>query len=106
MINAMKEFIEHTGKRMVKCAHVYGDEYYQSDLNAKLCIGYNTYDLANFLNALRFNYKNGFGGQFLFGTIWYEDGTWSERGEYDGSEWWEHRSCPAIPEDLKLDGRS
>mgnify|MGYP000630626643 CR=1 FL=1 len=49
---------------------------------------------------LDFEYDSGYGGQNLFGTIWYEDGTWSERGEYDGSEWWEHRERPQIPEEL------
>ena len=32
------------------------------------------------------------------GTIWYTDGTWSDREEYDGDEWWEHRVCPEIPD--------
>ena len=39
-------------------------------------------------------YDNGYGGQELFGTIVYKDGTWLERGEYDGSEWWEYRKLP------------
>ena len=42
-------------------------------------------------------YDNGFGGQRFFGTIWYADGTWSTRGEYDGSEWWEYNKCPPLP---------
>jgi hypothetical protein len=25
---------------------------------------------------------------------------WAERGEYDGSEWWEIREYPEIPNDL------
>lgn len=49
------------------------------------------------INHLDFEYDSGYGGQELYGTIWYEDGTWSERDEYDGSEWWEYRSCPEIP---------
>ena len=27
-------------------------------------------------------YDDGYGGQELYGTIWYKDGTWSTRGEY------------------------
>jgi len=50
-----------------------------------------------FLKALDFEYDNGFGGQELYGTIWFTDGTWAERGEYDGSEWWEHHKKPNIP---------
>lgn len=40
------------------------------------------------------NYDNGYGGQELFGTIVFKDGTWLERAEYDGSEWWAHRKLP------------
>jgi hypothetical protein len=50
---------------------------------------------------LDFNYDNGYGGQELYGTIWYVDGTWSERGEYDGSEWWDYREVPEVPSYLK-----
>ena len=46
--------------------------------------------------AREFNveYNDGYGSQELFGTIWMTDGTWYTRGEYDGSEWWEHHACP------------
>ena len=43
------------------------------------------------------DYDSGYGSQQLFGTIWYKDGTWSTRGEYDGSEWWKYNSCPELP---------
>lgn len=46
-------------------------------------------------------YNNGYGSQLLYGTIWMKDGTWFDRGEYDGSEWWEYRRRPEIPENLK-----
>lgn len=52
--------------------------------------------------ALDFEYHNGYGGQNFFGVIWYEDGTWSSRGEYDGSEWWEYNAVPDVQEELKL----
>ena len=52
---------------------------------------------------LEFEYDSRYGGQELFGTIWLkEEGCWYERGEYDGSEWWEYRECPQVPSDLKL----
>ena len=28
------------------------------------------------------------------------DGFWLERHEYDGSEWWEYKECPAILENI------
>ena len=46
------------------------------------------------LPKLDFDYDNGYGGQELFGFIWYADGTWSSRGEYNGAEWWKHIICP------------
>ena len=54
-----------------------------------------------FLQSLDFVYNAGFGGQELYGVIWYADGTWSSRYEYDGSEEWAHRRVPVIPEYLK-----
>ncbi len=49
------------------------------------------------LAQLDFNYDSGFGGQELFGHVWFADGTWADRGEYDGSEWWVHVTRPEIP---------
>lgn len=39
-------------------------------------------------------YDDGYGSQRLFGVVVFKDGTWLERGEYDGSEWWEFKSTP------------
>jgi hypothetical protein len=47
-----------------------------------------------FLKSLDFNYSNGFGLQEVFGTIVFNDNTWLDRWEYDGSEGWEYNSCP------------
>lgn len=47
-----------------------------------------------FLNALAFDYNNGYGLQVVYGTIMLKNGAWLEREEYDGSEWWEYRSVP------------
>ena len=49
------------------------------------------------LKPLDFEYDSGYGGQELFGTIWFKDGTWASRREYDGSEWWEYNECPPLP---------
>lgn len=42
-------------------------------------------------------YNAGYGSQELFGTVWLSDGSWLVRAEYDGAEWWEHRTVPPIP---------
>lgn len=62
-------------------------------------VGSNGYE--NFMESLDFKYESSHGGQQLYGTIWFSDGTWATRGEYDGSEWWEHHRRPAIPEYLE-----
>lgn len=53
-----------------------------------------------FLDSLDFNYDNGFGLQEMQGTVWFENGTWLSRVEYDGAEWWEFNEHPDIPEEL------
>lgn len=46
-------------------------------------------------------YNNGYGSQELFGIIVFKDGTWLERCEYDGSEWWAKGSTPVEEEWFK-----
>ena len=55
----------------------------------------------SFMNKLDFTYDNGSGTQYLYGTIWCTNGTWLEREEYDGSEWWKVIVYPTIPPHLK-----
>lgn len=57
-------------------------------------------DWLNFLEALRFNYDDGYGSQHLFGAVWFKGGSWLERREYDGLEWWEYQATPTIPTEL------
>ncbi len=53
-------------------------------------------EFEDFKDFMNFEYDNGYGAQELYGTIWLKDGTWCTRGEYDGSEWWEHHERPDI----------
>ena len=47
------------------------------------------------------DYDSGYGSSkvaqdlLVVGENW-----WLERGEYDGSEWWEHNKLPEIPKEL------
>jgi len=97
-VNARKELLKHvtdTG-REVRYVHVIlGSEYSCRRMTVRGT-------LPEVLPLLDFEYDNGYGGQELFGNVWYTDGTWSERGEYDGSEWWEHKVCPPIPEEKEV----
>ena len=50
-----------------------------------------------FMNG--FEYDPGYGREYVppF-TVAMNDGTWYERAEYDGSEWWVYRHAPKAPE--------
>ena len=96
-MNARVEFlkvIERWGA--VKCAHITTEDY----VNAVLCVDHTEEEFAKFLELLDFVYNSGFGGQNLYGTIWLKDNNWVDRGEYDGSEWWQLHSLPPIPSNL------
>jgi hypothetical protein len=89
----------------VKCAKViYGADYWGDDSQKVIIlpVNYTAEEYEKFISELDFNYDNGYGGQELFGNVWFVDGTWCERGEYDGSEWWEYKECPVIPNELLI----
>jgi hypothetical protein len=103
-MNAKEEFIYHTAGKVVKCATItIGQNWFDDDDNevtSILPVGYTQEEFEAFLQSIDREYDSGYGGQELFGTIWYTSGNWSSRGEYDGSEWWEYHICPEIPESL------
>jgi len=90
-MNAQEELLEHIKGRDVKFIQIHRNINHENIFKIE-----GTLEQA--LPHLNFIYDNGYGGQELFGTIWYTDGTWSERGEYDGSEWWVYHKCPPLPE--------
>jgi len=103
-MNAKIELLQAIGGRMIRCALITSAPYWHEEgdpsyVKAVLKEGYGKEDIDSFLSVLNgVNYDSSYGSQELFGTVWFEDGTWMERGEYDGSEWWEIRKMPAIPE--------
>ena len=112
MQNAQEELLHilEKTKSVVKCAYIkcergsYWDDNdsYVQPAPILLKEGYTPEEYEEFLQKLNFEYDAGYGGQELHGMIWLkEENTWMERGEYDGSEWWEYRKCPKIPEELK-----
>jgi hypothetical protein len=112
MTNAKEELLnilERT-KSSIKCATIHTErggywddnDSYVQPVPILLREGYRIGEYEEFLHKLNFEYDAGYGGQELFGRVWLmKEGTWLERGEYDGSEWWEYRECPSIPFDLK-----
>lgn len=111
MENAKRELVEAlddlTKKYSVsvKCAWVkYRNEFNDiTKVHAYLPVGFNTGELADFLKEIDFDYDDGWGTQEVFGLVWFDDGSWMERGEYDGSEWWEYRQTPDIPAYLTVE---
>ena len=101
-MNAKEEFLGHIRDRKVLCADMAHQDCWHNgpSTDFELPVGYTQEQYDEFINSLDFEYDKGYGGQELFGTIWYTDGTWSDRGEYDGSEWWNYQKCPSIPENL------
>jgi len=104
-MNAKEEFLKVTKDFKVICAEIDNNKsWYEADERKPtylLKIGHTPEEYKDFVNSLNFNYDNGFGGQELYGTIWCEGGVWLERGEYDGSEWWNTYVYPEIPLKLK-----
>ena len=102
-MNAKIELLENlTGKSKIKCAKLRYEPFLQGSVKKfVLKTNHSEAELTDFFESLNFEYDDGYGSQELFGDVWLEDGTWLERGEYDGSEWWDHIICPEIPEECK-----
>jgi len=102
-MKAKQEFLERTKGLVVLCAILQQADFWSFEEDKKpwcytLKKGYSEEDYQKFLKEIDFNYNNGFGGQKVDGTIWLEGGQWFDRGEYDGSEWWQLHSYPEIPQ--------
>jgi len=89
--------IEACNKRCMEQFKQYEDP---DPVNIKLTLSHTQEQAQEFLDKLDVVYDCGYGGQELFGTVWFTDGTWFTRYEYDGSECWQLILCPEIPEDL------
>jgi hypothetical protein len=110
MINAKKELVDAlddiTKKYSVsvKCAWVSYKRFSEvSSAHAYLPVGFEQYELESFMKDLDFNYDDGYGSQELHGEVYFDDGSWMERAEYDGSEWWEYKRTPEIPSFLTVE---
>lgn len=104
MANCKIEFMEEVTEHKLLCAKIAYDPYATNPEYKKcfkLRIGFSITEYNNFLNQLDFEYDDSYGAPELFGIIWYEDGTWSERYYGgDGDECWEYKQCPEIPKEL------
>lgn len=57
---------------------------------------YTDEQLGEFIDKLDFEYDEDFGLQYVGGVIVFTDGSWLERAEYDGSEWWRYKKVPVF----------
>jgi hypothetical protein len=100
-MNAKQEFLAEVKGKDVLCVGILYDMPCMNKRKSYLLpIDYSSTFYDGFLDTLDFDYDNRYERRELFGTIWYKDGAWSERAEYDGSEWWSYQACPKIPEAL------
>jgi len=97
MRNAFQELSSQFNVASIKAATIMLQSMSDKIFIFNLREGYTLEDLEVFLNKLKsIHYDEGYGTQYLYGTIWFNDGTWADRGEYDGFEWWQHHACPSV----------
>ena len=100
-INAKDELLKHVGSmenvKAVQLKYERRTQHLKSAQLFHLPEDYSAEVLEDFLRNIDFSYDNGYGWQELFGFIWWKDGTWSSRYEYDGSEKWLHNVVPHYP---------
>lgn len=101
-MNAKKELLGKLDETFlsIKCASIHIEITYGVTKQIKLPLNYSPEQYEEFLSALDIEYDNGFGGQQLFGRVWLTNDVWLERGEYDGSEWWNVKKLPNIHAEL------
>lgn len=59
--------------------------------------GERTTDIKKFFNSIDFEYDGGFGSNTIsLSLVIVGDNWWLERGEYDGSEWWNFKTIPRL----------
>jgi hypothetical protein len=102
MINAKEELLNVLGNLLPHCAEIkfVFDDIDTPEKIIRLRRGYSDAQYEAFLSELDFTYDDGYGHQYLFGTVWLDNDTWLERYEYDGSEHWVSQRSPTIPDYL------
>ena len=104
MSNFVKETLDYVAGKEVKefsLEFMFYDFYNRHGGEVKIpqTTGRSMRELQAFLNSLperAINYDSGYGSQEWSGWISFTDGSWIEREEYDGSEWWETREQPSL----------
>jgi hypothetical protein len=92
LLNETREILTSNGKNESDVVWVgVGDRYHKRPAMA--------FSWQEFAALSGFEYDDGFGGNEIAGSLKVVgDNWWLERGEYDGSEWWEFKTLPTMPE--------
>ena len=107
--NCKIELLETIGNRTIECAEIVyiastlwgmNNETPPENKVINLKVGYSQDEYNQFLKQLNFDYDSGHGSQELYGNVWFINGEWMEREEYDGREWWRIMNRPKIPDNL------
>jgi len=101
-MNAREELLRKIsgshGTLAVRCAYIYRSESWSEEPHRSiLYTQYSGEEWEAFLKSLNYEYDSGYGLQEVYGTVWFTDGTWLEREEYDGAENWVYKKTPPIP---------
>ena len=103
-INAKKEFLSEAFGQSLRCSFIEKKDVCERTLDTYvLKENYTVEESAAFFKELDFQYDAGYGHQVIHGYIWYNDGTWSERYEFEGAENWVYKKTPVIPDECKGD---
>lgn len=109
MINAKEELekkLKEIGKTIkdIYWIQIYMEDWVEGSLRKKPLLDSDiSQEIESNWGNLDFTYDNGFGGQELYGTVVFKDESWLERGEYDGSEWWNYKKLPEYKKGAYLD---
>lgn len=111
VMNALTEFLEEIKGKTVISSWIECEYQRDSSLNIManrerivyLRLGYTPAEYQNFIDKIDFVYEADYEGDDLYGVIWYADGSWSERHEYDGLNIWHYCKIPEYPPEC-IDG--
>ena len=98
--NALREIydlLKGSNKTILAAVISWGEEPDLAVDQVVLFPGHSGEEHCEFLGKMDVCYDDGYGSQRLFGTLWFTDGTWASRWEYDGSEGWEIHEMPPLP---------
>jgi len=88
----MRNLKDSTLAALNSAGYVTGDVAWVGNRSGSLVLGWNVFVVL----AARTNFDQGYGTAMVASdlVVVMLDGSWFERREYDGSEWWDHNRCP------------